>query len=329
MDAIQPVVRPAKVFLGLLKKLLKYYLAYRFFRVWFPRKVRSLKGATVLVTGAAGGVGASVCRECAKRGASKLILWDINEAGASAVAEELRKQAVYKDLKDVKVQKVNLASKTEIYEAAKQALADAGGCVDVVVNNAGMITGEYLLQSDDRRNELTMNINTMAHFYTTKAFLPAMLDRAGGDRPRAAFLNVVSMASYIGTAQMVDYACSKFAARGFSEALSQELKQLGLWDKCRVSCICPGPIKTELFKGFHIRGAAPVTADFVAARLADAYECDQELVLLPRHMAPSIILIGIAQSLGFYGLPNPDQRVSPLANFDSTQAESIWKRLGV
>merc|ERR1711920_405301 len=112
-----------------------------------------------------------------------------------------------------------------------------------------------------------------------KAFLPGMLKHTGG--PDAAFLNISSMASFMGAAQMVDYAASKFAARGFSEALACELKQRGEWQKCKISCICPAHIDTKLFKGFHLAGTLTMAPEFVANKVATAYECEQELVCLP------------------------------------------------
>merc|ERR1712176_335994 len=131
----------------------------------------------------------------------------------------------------------------------------------------------------------------------------------------------------MGAAQMVDYTASKFAARGFSEALAAELKQSGQWDKCRVTSLCPAHIDTKLFKGFHLLGCMPMTPEFVAEKVVTAYECEQEIVLLPRHLALAAPAIGLMQSLCNYNVPNPRPHVSPLQNFDRKQSDDILDKI--
>merc|ERR1712100_538079 len=120
----------------------------------------------------------------------------------------------------------------------------------------------------------------------------------------------------MGAAQMVDYTASKFAVRGFSESFAAELKQLRLWEKCKISCICPAHMDTKLFKGFHVTGTMTMKPEFVAQQVVTAYECEQEIVCLPRHLTPALPLIGLAQALGSFSLPNPTPKTSPLAKFD-------------
>lgn len=309
--------------LPLLKKLFKFFLAYKFFRVWFPRKVKSIKDATVLVTGAGGGLGACLCKEFAKRGAARLVLWDLNEEALESVAKELR--CSYPALKDVRTQTVNLSEREEIYKAAKTALQDVGGRMDIVINNAGMVSGSKFLDTPDFQHELTFQVNTLAPMFTIKAFLPEMLKNTGGPSP--AILNISSMASFMGAPGMVDYCASKSATRGFCDAFAAELKQLGLWSKCKVQCICPSHISTKLFKGFQLAGSISMSPEFVAQQVAVAYECEQELVCLPRHLAPAIPLMALAQALCSYNLPNPQPRTSPLANFDRSQADHAIRKM--
>jgi len=279
----------------------------------------------VLVTGAAGGLGACICKELAKRGAAKLVLWDIDQEAMYSLALDL-KSGKYPGLENVSTQNVNLAERDEIYKASATALDNVGGRMDIVVNNAGLVSGGNFIDTADKKIELTMKVNAMAHMYITKAFLPGMIKNGGG--ASAAFINIASFASLMGAAQMVDYAASKFAARGFSEALCAELKQMGLWEKCKISCICPSHIDTALFKGFHIFGAIPMTAKFVAQKVVDAYECERELVVLPRHLNPGVALMGIMHSLCHFNLPHAQPKKSPMADFDRTQADAILSRIG-
>mmetsp|Transcript_104382 Transcript_104382/g.164722 ORF Transcript_104382/g.164722 Transcript_104382/m.164722 type:complete len:328 (-) Transcript_104382:375-1358(-) len=321
MSALCLLASPRKI-LTLVKRVVQAYLAYKFYRIWFPRKSRSVKGATVLVTGAGGGLGACICKEFARRSVTKIILWDINEDGVSKVAHELRES--FPMLKEIKSQKVNLADRKDIYDAAKVALQNAGGRIDIVVNNAGLVTGQNFKETPDNKLELTMAVNCMAPMFITKAFLEEML--LTHSERCAAFLNIASFASFVGAAQMVDYSASKYALRGFCDGLVAELKQQGLWDRVKVSCICPAHISTLLFKGFHLPGAHTMTPEFVASKVVTAYESDQELVCLPRHYIPALFLTAISQAIGNLNLPNPFPRHSPLANFDRKQSDDIIQK---
>jgi all-trans-retinol dehydrogenase (NAD+) len=141
----------------------------------------------------------------AQRGA-KLALWDLDADTLAATATEIR-SAVRGVV--LHTYACNLADKEAIYAAAVQVKADLGD-VDVVVNNAGVVQGAYLLDpgNTDAKNELTFAVNTMAHFYIAKAFLGAMVQRNSGN-----FVVVSSMAAVVGAPAMVDYSASKASAK--------------------------------------------------------------------------------------------------------------------
>ena len=103
-----------------------------------------------------------------------------------------------------------------------------------------------LLDLPDEKIERTFAVNTLALFWTTKAFLPAM--KAGGS---GHVVTVASAAGLIGTARETDYAASKFAAVGFNEALRQELRRSARG--VRTTVICPFYIDTGMFQGVKTR----------------------------------------------------------------------------
>ena len=92
------------------------------------------------------------------------------------------------------------------------------GHVSILVNNAGIVSGTALLDTPDSKIIRTFDVNILAHFWTLKAFLPAMISQKDGH-----IVNVASLAGHSGTHKLVDYCASKFAAVGLDEALRVEL----------------------------------------------------------------------------------------------------------
>ena len=118
--------------------------------------------------------------------------------------------------------------------------------MDILVNNAGVVSGSPLLELPDEHIERTFRVNTLALFWTTKAFLPAMIARGSGH-----IVTVASAAGLIGSPRETDYAASKFAAVGFNEALRLELKRSAPGVKTTV--VRPFYIDTGMFEGVKTR----------------------------------------------------------------------------
>lgn len=96
-----------------------------------------------------------------------------------------------------------------------------------------MVSGRALLDTPDEMIERSFSVNTLAHFWTVKAFLPTMLEKDHGH-----IICIASMAGYVGIPKLIDYCSSKFAAVGFDEALRLELEMLGA-DGVHTTVICP------------------------------------------------------------------------------------------
>jgi all-trans-retinol dehydrogenase (NAD+) len=120
------------------------------------------------------------------------------------------------------------------------------GPVDILVNNAGVVSGRPLLELTDEHIERTFRVNTLALFWTTRAFLPAMVARGSGH-----LVTVASAAGLIGSPRETDYAASKFAAVGFTEALRMELRRSAPGVKTTV--VRPFYIDTGMFAGVKTR----------------------------------------------------------------------------
>jgi len=230
-----------------------------------------VRNKTVVVTGAATGIGRALALAFAQAGARGVAVADLNAAGAAAVAAEV--QAVAPAC-EVFAQPVDVAD-----AAAVQGLADEAtrrfGQVDIFCSNAGIILRKGLEASADDWQRI-WEINVMAHIHAAKAVLPQMLERGDGY-----FINTVSAAGLLSQIGSAPYAVTKHAAIGFAEWLSITYGDRGI----KVSCICPQGVQTNMLfgekgerKGFLQEGS--VTAEHVAAVTLEGV-ADERFLILP------------------------------------------------
>jgi all-trans-retinol dehydrogenase (NAD+) len=230
-----------------------------------------LDNRLVLVTGAARGLGLGMAREFAARGA-RLVLWDMDGATLAAAAAGLERDGLR-----VHTGVVDLTDRAAVEAAALRVLSEQGP-VDVLVNNAGVVSGRPLLDLSDRDIERTFAVNTLALFWTTRAFLPAMIDRGFGH-----VVTVASAGGLVGIPRLVDYCASKFAAVGFDEALRTEMATAG--HRIGTTVVCPFYVDTGMFEGARTRvpWLLPVLRpDVVVRRTVRAVERGRRRVILPR-----------------------------------------------
>ncbi|SPA32276.1 putative NAD(P)-dependent oxidoreductase; Short-chain dehydrogenase/reductase (SDR) family [Cupriavidus taiwanensis] len=230
-----------------------------------------VRNKTVVVTGAATGIGRALALAFAQAGARGVAVADLNAAGAAAVAAEI--QAVAPACQ-VFAQPVDVAD-----AAAVQGLADLAtqrfGQVDIFCSNAGIILRKGLDASAGDWQRI-WEINVMAHIHAAKAVLPQMLERGDGY-----FVNTVSAAGLLSQIGSAPYAVTKHAAIGFAEWLSITYGERGI----KVSCICPQGVQTNMLfgengqrKGFLQEGS--VTAEHVAAVTLEGV-ADERFLILP------------------------------------------------
>jgi all-trans-retinol dehydrogenase (NAD+) len=202
--------------------------------------VTAINNKHVLITGGASGLGRRLALRCAEMGAAVSIL-DLDEAGAQAAAAE----AAARGRGPVRAFACDVGDRERVAACAAEVLA-AQGAVDILVNNAGIVSGKPLLELADEHIERTFRVNTLALFWTTRAFLPAMVSRGSGH-----IVTVASAAGLVGSPRETDYAASKFAAVGFNEALRLELKRSAPGVKTTV--VRPFYIDTGMFAGVKTR----------------------------------------------------------------------------
>ncbi len=189
-----------------------------------------LSNGVAVVTGAGSGIGRALAQQLAAAG-SALALADIDEAGLLETARSLEKKSAL-----VTTHVLDVADEDGVRSFAED-VAGRHGRVTLLINNAGVaLHGNFEEVSlDDFR--LLMNINFWGTVYGVKFFLP-LLRR----EKRAQIVNISSVFGMVAPAGQCAYAASKFAVRGFTEALRHELDGGNV---C-VSCVHPGGIRTQI-----------------------------------------------------------------------------------
>ncbi|MCP4748071.1 MAG: SDR family oxidoreductase [Desulfobacteraceae bacterium] len=230
------------------------------------------KDKKILITGAASGLGRQMALIMAGEG-GKLILWDIDCSGLDRLLTKMERVTGRVHSAFV----CDVSKKEQIYKIADE-VKKQHGTVDIVINNAGVVSGRSFLECDDRQIQKTMDINTMALFWTAKAFLPEMITRNRGH-----LVTISSAAGLVGTAKLADYCASKFAAFGFDEAIRSEMRKRAPGVKTTV--ICPYYINTGMFDGVQTRFAflLPILREeYAANRIVAAIRRRRPRLFMPR-----------------------------------------------
>jgi all-trans-retinol dehydrogenase (NAD+) len=231
-----------------------------------------IQTSTVLITGGASGIGRLMALGFAARGATVVVV-DRNGEGARIVAKEM-KAATSRPHHAVEV---DITDREAVYAAAAQIQTDVGD-VDVVVNNAGIVSGcGSLVETPDEQIQKTFEVNTLALFWVTKAFLPAMIRNGAGH-----IVTIGSASGLVGVAGLVDYAASKHAAIGFDESLRMELAEQA--PGVRTTIVNPYFIDTGMFDG--VRSKLPwllpiLDEQDVADRVIDAVARGRKRLIMP------------------------------------------------
>jgi short-subunit dehydrogenase len=191
----------------------------------------ALGGKVAVVTGAASGIGRAIAHSLAARGCH-LALVDLNEAGLRETAAQIGTKV------SISIHVLNVVD-AQAVAALPAAVATSHGQIDLLVNNAGVALGGRFDQVSEADFDWVMDINFHALVRLTRAFLPSLKQRS-----EARIVNLSSIFGIIAPPGQAAYSASKFAVRGFSEALRNELGGTG--SKVGVTVVHPGGIKTAI-----------------------------------------------------------------------------------
>jgi len=198
---------------------------------------RRLRGRVALITGASRGLGLGLAEEFGRRGA-KLVLTARNPWELERAKQSLVERGFVSSADDVLVIPADLRQAGEAQHVVEKA-TEQFGRVDVLVNNAGVITvGPVENQTVEDFHEV-MDSNFFTGVHCALAVMPQMLQRRSGT-----IVNIASIGGRIAVPHLLPYTASKFAAVGFSQGLNAELRSKGI----HVMTVCPGLMRT----GSHV-----------------------------------------------------------------------------
>ena len=197
-------------------------------------------GGTAVLTGAASGIGRATARELSARG-SNLVLLDRDAAGLEDVAAELRAE---RPDRQVTTYVVDLSDRDAALTAA-QTIRDAHPHLHLLINNAGVALSGRLDQVSLDDIDWLLSINLHAVILMTHTLLPSLVSTRGSH-----VVNVSSLFGIIGPPGQAAYVASKFAVRGFSDSLRQELAPHDVG----VTTVHPGGIATNIATSARVGG---------------------------------------------------------------------------
>lgn len=236
------------------------------------KKLKKFDEEIVLITGGAGGIGRLVALKLAKLKAT-VVLWDINSKGIEESVKLVKAAGG-----NVYGYKCDLTNREDVYKVAEKVREEVGQ-VTILINNAGVVSGRLLLDTPDHLIQRTFDVNILAHFWTTKAFLPRMIQNNHGH-----IVTIASLAGHIGVHKLVDYSSSKFAAVGFDESLRLELEKLGATG-VKTTVVCPYFIQqTGMFNDVVSKFIPTLKSTEVADKIVDAIELEKIWVVIPGYL---------------------------------------------
>ncbi len=190
---------------------------------------------TILITGAASGIGKRFAEKVSNIADVKLILWDRNPDDLLKIKEEL------KDRAEIHITGIDVTDRDLIQLEADHFIKE-NLLPDIIINCAGIVVGKMFHEHSFSEIEKSLQINTTGSMWVIRAFLNKMIDRGSGQ-----IVNLASASGYIGNPRMSVYAASKWAVIGWSDSLRLEMEKLQTGVK--VTAVIPSYIKTGMFDG--------------------------------------------------------------------------------
>jgi NAD(P)-dependent dehydrogenase (short-subunit alcohol dehydrogenase family) len=263
------------------------------------RRGTTVSGRTAVITGAGSGIGRAMAQRLARHGCPVAIC-DWNEDNLHETASTIEGPVLARKL-DVRDRGAQMAFAADVH-------AWAPAPIGIVFNNAGVTVSQTAAEAAHEDDEWVIDVNLWGVIHGTRAFLPILLKQDSG-----AIVNVSSVFGLIGFPTQSAYCASKFAVRGYTESLRQELRDTGV----RAVAVHPGGIKTNIVENarFHVDDRGNRDHDVLRKEF-------QRIARTSPEQAAEIIHTGVERGKGRI-LVGPDAgflagltRVAPVRYFD-------------
>lgn len=205
---------------------------------------RYYQNKTILITGAASGIGRRFAEVISERADVTLILWDRNPDILEQVKEELNSRA------KVSITSIDV-TEADIIQLEAQRIIKQKMLPDIIINCAGIVVGKNFHEHSYTQINKTVQINTTGSMWVARAFINEMIERGSGQ-----IVNLASASGYIGNPRMSVYAASKWAVLGWTESLQIEMKKLQTG--VHVTAVIPSYIDTGMFDGVKAPLMVPI-----------------------------------------------------------------------
>ena len=221
----------------------------------------TLEGKTVLVTGAAGGIGRAIVKTFHSLGAVVGIT-DISKEALDAFASELKDR--------VFVFEADLTNAESIKELIKSA-ENQMGKIDILVNNAGITKDGLSMRMTDDQFKGVLDVNLIAPFMLMRAVMPFMMKRRYGR-----IINMASIVGVMGNAGQANYCASKGGLIAMSKAVAAEMASRGV----TVNCVAPGFVQTRMTDVLPDEVKAKMLSSIPLARLGQPQDIANAVAFL-------------------------------------------------
>ena len=227
----------------------------------------------VVVTGGTRGIGRAISLHFARKGAHVTAAYLNNDDAAAALMEEAF--GLPGTISAVRADVTTAEGAISLMDAA----SGAGGSIDILINNAGIIRDGYLPMMSDEDWDTVVRGNLYPLFYCCKWGVRKMI----GNR-RGAIVNLSSISALAGTAGQTNYAASKGAALSFTRSLAREMGPMGI----RVNAVAPGLIETEMVAGMKPEMVERIVQSASLGRIGRAEEVAEAVAFLASERATYI-----------------------------------------
>jgi short-subunit dehydrogenase len=272
--------------------------------------MKDLQGKVVVVTGAASGIGRTLAFALSGEKAV-LALADIDPDGLQATQREIGVSIG----QESQIYRVDVAKREQVAEFADKVIRDFGK-VDLVINNAGVSSSGGVHELTYDTLEWTININLWGVIHGTKAFLPHLMERS-----EAGIVNISSVYGLLGIPGQAAYCTSKFAVRGFTESLRQELSNTNIF----VTLVFPGGIKTNIAKNSRTDYSVDAETykkglqEFETTLKTPPEEAAQAIINGIKHKSPRVLIGKDARQIDFLARFSPNSYDKVIAKHMKTK----------